>query len=157
MANTVRVQVKGLRELGLALKELDKDIQTKVAFSAVAAGASVIKKQAISNAPVSSPELTPEVPPGYVRDNIIMRRQRRPDRGLTHQYAVTVRHKGRLKGGNRTDKTNPYQIGIFNEFGTVKMGAQPFMRPAFDTRRQDALQAIQKRLRARIDKANRKV
>lgn len=32
---------------------------------------------------------------------------------------------------------------IFLEFGTVKMRAQPFMRPAFDTRVMDALKALQ--------------
>lgn len=152
MATTVRVEVKGLRELGQALALLDKDIQKRVARAATNAGAQVIKKLAAQKAPVSQPEVTPNVPPGYLRDSIIVRRQRRPDRRLTSQHAVTVRHKGAkvLK-----DATNPYQVGIFNEFGTVKMSPQPFMRPSFDQGKEAALQAITKRLQQRIDKANK--
>ena len=152
MATKVRVEVKGLRELGLALQTLDKDIQTKVARSAVAAGAAVIRKLAKQKAPISPADLTPEVAPGYLRDSIISRRQRRTTK--TAEYAVTVRHKGG-KSNLRKDGTNPYQIGVFNEFGTVKMSPRPFMRPAFDQGKGDALQQIQKRLKQRIDKANK--
>lgn len=153
MANSpVRVEVKGLRELGALLKELDADIQKKVARAATNAGAQVIKKRAVQKAPVSDPALTPNIPPGYMRDSIIVRRQRRPDKGLTSQHAVTVRHKGAKV---LADAPNPYQVGIFNEFGTVKMSAQPFMRPAFDSGKSEALDAIVKRLQQRIEKANK--
>ncbi len=152
MTTTVRIEVKGLRELGQALKALDKDIQTKVARAAVAAGAGVIKKIAKQKAPVSTPDLSPEVPPGYLRDSIISRRQRKSR--LTAEYSVTVRHKG-AKATLRKDGTNPYQIGIFNEFGTVNQSARPFMRPAFDQGKGEALTQIQKRLTQRIEKANR--
>lgn len=155
MAETVSIEVKGLRELGLQLAALEKDIALKVARSAVNAGAQVIKKQAIQKAPVSTdPALTPEVPPGYLRDSIIVRRQRRTR--ATAEYAVTVRHKG-AKAKARKDGVNPYQIGIFNEFGTVKMGPRPFMRPAFESGKEQALQQIVKRLQDRIAKANRAV
>lgn len=149
-----RIEVRGLRELGLALAALDKDIQTKVARAAVSAGAAVIKKRAKNNAPVSDASLTPEVPPGYLRDSIISRRQRKSK--LTAEYAVTVRHKG-AKAQARKDGTNPYQIGVYNEFGTVNMPPRPFMRPAFEAGKGEALAQIQKRLKARIDKANKRV
>lgn len=147
-----RIEVKGLRELGLALQTLDKDIQTKIARAAVAAGAAIVKKAAKAKAPVSTPESNPEVAPGYLRDSIISRRQRRTTK--TAEYAVTVRHKG-PKANLRKDKTNPYQIGIYAEFGTVKQSPHPFMRPAFDQTKQQAAEAIKKRLTQRIEKANK--
>jgi HK97 gp10 family phage protein len=152
LADKTTVQVLGLRELGEAMRELAQDINLKIARAATNAGAQVIKKRAIANAPISDPALTPNIPPGYMRDSIIVRRQRRPDQGLTSQHAVTIRHKGAkvLK-----DAPNPYQVGVFNEFGTVKMSAQPFMRPAFDSGKAEALDAIVKRLKERIDKANK--
>lgn len=153
MATTVRVEVKGLRELGKALSALSADVQKKAANSAVQAGAAIVRNAAKRKAPVSNPAATPEVPPGFLRDNIIARRQRKKG-NYTAQYAVTVRHKGK-KAAGREDGTNPYQVGIFNEFGTVKMPAQPFMRPAFEETKQQALGAIQKRLKQRIDKANK--
>lgn len=152
MATKVTVEVRGLRELGLALGALDKDIQTKVARAAVSAGAAVIKKLAKVKAPVSLPDLSPEVSPGYLRDSIIARRQRKTNK--TAEYAVTVRHKG-PKAKLRKDGTNPYQIGIFAEFGTVKQSPKPFMRPAFDQGKANALEQIQKRLKQRIEKANK--
>jgi HK97 gp10 family phage protein len=152
MADAVRVEVKGLRELGEAMRKLSEDVNKKIARAATNAGAQVIKKLAVQKAPVSDPQMTPNIPPGYLRDSIIVRRQRRPDRGLTSQHAVTVRHKG---AKILADAPNPYQVGVFNEFGTVKMGAQPFMRPAFDQGKTQALDAITKRLKQRIDKANK--
>ena len=74
---------------------------------------------------------------------------------MTEQYAVTVRHKGKIKNPRPGDDTNPYQVGIFNEFGTVKMSTHEFMRPAFDSGKSEALNAIVKRLKQRIDKANK--
>lgn len=122
----------------------------------------------------------------YLRDNIIAPRGRGSGRRDRFWYVVTVRHKGKalkqpprygrtqskLKfvgvGGRRKGRfklkrvsyawnLNPYTIGIYNEFGTVRAGPQPFMRPAFDSGKGDALNATIARLRARIDKANRVV
>lgn len=156
MATTVTVEVKGLRELGERLKALKLDFKanSKIARAATNAGAQVIKKLAVQKAPVSGPGLTPEVPPGYLRDSIIVRRQTRSK--LTAEYAVTVRHKGK-KANLRKDGTNPYQVGIFNEFGTVHQSPQPFMRPAFDQGKTQAVEQIKKRLLQRIEKAEKAV
>lgn len=43
--------------------------------------------------------------------------------------------------------------GMFQEFGTYKMGAQPFMRPAWDGNREKALQIISTELWVEIRKA----
>lgn len=123
----------------------------------------------------------------YLRDNIIAVRSRLARKREDYsQYFVTVRHKGKglkqpprygrkksqLKfvgvGGRRAGQfklkrvayawnLNPYTIGVYNEFGTVKMAAQPFMRPAFENGKNAALDAMLSRLRARIEKANRNV
>lgn len=43
--------------------------------------------------------------------------------------------------------------GLFQEFGTFKMGAQPFMRPAWDATKDQALSIIGKELWVEIKKA----
>lgn len=43
--------------------------------------------------------------------------------------------------------------GLFNEFGTYKMTAQPFLRPAWDTNKNRALDIIGKELWVQIKKA----
>lgn len=154
MAATVTVEVKGLRELGERLKALGLDFKknSAIARATTNAGAQVIKKLAKQKAPVSAASLTPEVPPGYLRDSIIVRRQRKSR--LTSEHAVTVRHKG-AKANLRKDGTNPYQVGIYNEFGTVNQSPQPFMRPAFEQGKLQALEAMKKRLLQRIEKAEK--
>jgi len=44
----------------------------------------------------------------------------------------------------------------FVEFGTAKMAARPFMRPAFEAKKGDALEAIKGRLADRIKTYERK-
>jgi len=152
MAAKNRARVEGLRELGAAFKELAADVQRRVARQATAAGAEVIKDLAVRKVPVSSPIDTPGIPPGgSLRDLIYIRRQKHTR--LTSQHVVTIRNRGKKVPKDK----RPYQIGVYNEFGTVQMSPQPFMRPAFDGGKQTATEAIRARLKARIDKANKKV
>ena len=153
MAEKTTVQVLGLRELGEAMRELAEDINLKIARAATNAGAQVIKKRAVDNA-LKIQRGEADMDGEYLAPNIIVRRQRRPTSGLTSQHAVTLRHKGKIVDPAKHN-ANPYAVGIMNEFGTVKMSAQPFMRPAFDSGKAEALDAIVKRLKQRIDKANK--
>ena len=44
---------------------------------------------------------------------------------------------------------------MFQEYGTVHHGPQPFMRPALDQGKSQAIEAMKKKIKERIDKANR--
>ena len=50
------------------------------------------------------------------------------------------------------NKTHAF-YGRFVEFGTSKMAAKPFIRPAYDAARARALQAVQERMAAEVKKA----
>lgn len=50
------------------------------------------------------------------------------------------------------NKTHAF-YGRFVEFGTSKMAANPFIRPAYDAARAKALQAVQERMAAEVKKA----
>jgi len=152
MVDTVRVEVKGLRALGLALKALDNDIGVKIARSVTNAGAQVIKKRAKAAAHVAAnaykayPQAGAkpiDVDPGNVPNNIVVKRVKSK---LTSEHIVTVRGKKKYKYAART--------AIFMEFGTVKQRAYPFMRPAFDGGKREALDVMIKRLQRRIARAN---
>lgn len=45
--------------------------------------------------------------------------------------------------------------GRFVEFGTSRMAAKPFLRPAYDAARAKALQAVQERMAAEVNKATK--
>lgn len=142
------VEVKGLKELGLRLKELSADMQGKIARSATNAGAQVIKKRVIELAPVAHAPYKvghDVIQPGNIGKNVIVKRLPPAQTNLTSEHIVTVQ--------NKKSKGQPYRAAIFNEFGTVKMSPRPFFRPAFDDEKGFAVSAIRARLKQRIDKA----
>ncbi len=154
MANAT-LQIEGLRELGLAMRGLSDDVAKKVSFAAVLAGANVIKKLAISKAPRSDAphyvkllatdkgaKAGTLVQPGNLKKNIVNKRRKSQ---LTAEYIVTVR--GKKKDGYAA------RYGRLQEFGTVNHPAQPFLRPAFEQGKEQAAQAIAKKLDERIKKA----
>lgn len=147
MAESLTIKVEGLRELGLMFAKLDDDMQKKVARSATNAAAQVVKKIAQQKAPVSPSDVTPKIPPGNLKKNIVVKRSRKTP--LTSEHRVSVRASGRGVIGE------PYNVGIFQEFGTVNHGPQSFMRPAIDQGKMQAIEAMKKKIKERIDKANR--
>lgn len=139
------VQVKGLKELGERMRRLSADMAGKVARQATAAGAGVTRKAIRARAPKDT---------GNLQAAIVMKRVR--DTNLTEEYIVAPRKgktrdvKAAKRGEGRLGKDAFY--ARFNEFGTVKMPAQPFIRPGFEQSVGPATEAIAKRLKQRLDK-----
>lgn len=142
-------QVNGLRELGQQMRALGADMAGKVARQATAAGAGVSRKAIKARAPRDT---------GNLQAAIVMKRVK--GTALTEEYIVAVR-KGKTrdakagKAGTGRQGKDAFYAG-FQEFGTVKAPAQPFIRPGFEESVQPATQAIAKRLKQRIDKVNGK-
>lgn len=147
MGNVTRVA--GLRELGLQMRALRADMAGKVARQATAAGAGVSRKAIKVRAPKDT---------GNLEAAIVMKRVK--DTPLTEEYVVAVRKgktrdvKAAKRGEGRLGKDAFY--APFQEFGTVKAPAQPFIRPGFEESTEAATQAIARRLKQRIDKVNSK-
>lgn len=141
--------VKGLRELGEAMRSLGADMAGKIARQATAAGAGVARKAIKARAPRDS---------GNLQAAIVMKRVR--GSALTEEYVVATR-KGKTRDA-KAAKAGDGKLGKdafyarFQEFGTVKAPAQPFMRPGFEESVPAATEAIAKRLRQRIEKARAK-
>lgn len=148
-----RVKVEGLRELGEAMKSLGKEVSTKIARAMNNAGAQVVKKAAKAN---REKDNAPEpykvdgevIQPGNIARNIIVKRLPKGETDLTVEHIVTVRHK-KVTG-------KPYRAAIFAEFGTVKLTPKPFLRPAFESSKADAINTMKKVGGRRIEAAARK-
>ena len=77
----------------------------------------------------------------------------------------TLRKSISVKEAPRKSRTEPIEYWIyvrratwywkFIEFGTSSMAAQPFLRPAFDTLKTEAVEAIREYLASRIEKEKR--
>lgn len=152
MARTTSIEVKGLRQLGDAMSLLSADIAKKISFAGVLAGAAIIKKSAQAKAPIAEAAYIARqkngdkgvlVQPANIARNIVNKRIKS---SLTAEYIVTVR--GKRKDGYAA------RIARLQEFGTVKQSPQPFLRPAFDADKENAVTAIKDRLEKRISKAN---
>lgn len=155
---SITVQVHGLKEFSMALQELPKKLQGKTLGAAVKAGADLVRDQTRANAPVDTEA---------VKKSIVAyaRRGNRPD-DITYEVGVTQKKryprrtsgKGRWKGlfkvkfvrGPVRDVMWPAFWWRFNEFGTAKMAAKPFLRPAWDAQKGYALRMIKAMLKRAI-------
>lgn len=148
MPTSTRVEVKGLRELGAAMKALGNDMGLKIARAATAAAAQPVKKRAIANIVAS-----PSVDTGSLKSSVIVKRLGRKESTLTSEHIVTVRGRGKKKKDGTRQSEAPHASKV--EFGTVHMPAEPFLRPAFESEKGTALQKMTDTLKRRIDKANK--
>ena len=141
------VEVKGLKELERALLELPKKLATQALTRGLLSGAKLVVDDAKRRAPLLTGEL---------RRNIRAIPNRRDKR-----YAATVDigvrkltkkqlRKLRMKA-SRANASDPF-YWRFLEFGTSRMRARPFLRPAFEAKKVEAALRIGESIRERLKK-----
>lgn len=142
---TGTIQITGLSDLEKRLEGFADKLAKNILSGAIRAGAVVIQKEARALAPVSdvSHKLgkgskAVEIQPGHLRKSIKVRLAPRKSRSVPIEYWVYVSKKA--------------WYWKFVEFGTSKMNRKSFMRPAFDTHKEAALERIKEYLSTRIDK-----
>lgn len=149
MATTVKVE--GLRELGAAMQALGNEVAKRIASGMTSAAAGVVRKDAIARAPEHDKVHTVdgvEVQPGNLKKNIVRKKVAKSKTRLTSEHLVTVR--GKRKDGYAA------RYGRLQEFGTVHHAPQPFLRPAFDSKKMEAIDAMKKTAGRRIEAAAKK-
>ena len=155
MANYGSIRVEGLDQLARALKELPQRVARNGLRAAVYAGAKVIRDEAKLQAPVATGDLgANQPPPGTLKRSVIMKQIPELSGAQKQTFFVTVRRgKKYRKQGKKANLSQDAWYWRFVEFGTVKMSARAFLRPAFDLKKNDALTAIKTRLAQRIEQA----
>jgi HK97 gp10 family phage protein len=149
------MEVLGLKELELRLSELPEKLKTRVLAQSLQSGARLIEAQAEQNAPVSvaphilksyasamfktfkSKRMGVWLLPGNLKRNIKVKRDLSGTRGHALTYEVFVKNKDAW-------------YWKFVEFGTRKMAAHPFMRPAFETQKGAAVLEVAAQMEARM-------
>ena len=155
MAKFESVQVQGLDQLAKALRELPQRVASNGLRAAVYAGAKVIRDEAKLQAPVATSDLgANQPPPGTLKRSVIMKQIPELSGAQKQTFFVTVRHgKKYRKQGKKGNLSQDAWYWRFVEFGTIKMSARPFLRPAFDMKKHEAVTAIKTRLAQRIEQA----
>lgn len=149
----ITVELQGLQELQAALLELPAKIGKNILRSSVNAGASVIRKEAKQKAPVYTGETQAgHPPPGTLKRSVIQKFIREQSNDFQSTFYVTVRKgkKYRDQGKSKNLSQDAY-YAYFVEYGTAKMSAKPFMRPAFEAKKEEALKAMIDKLSERIE------
>lgn len=136
-------KLSGGRELADVLAKLGEKVRKKIIRSAVTAGAQVVKKRAKEIAKSKSIQDT-----GALIRNIAgkVEKQRSPD---YVQINIGVRHGKPKKNAKRQD--DPF-YWFFHEFGTSKMAARPFIRPAFEESKERVIEVMTDKVREGIAK-----
>lgn len=133
----------GFKELAAALKELGPRVARKHLRGAVSRGAMVVRNEARTLAPKDTGEMA--------RDILTKRERSAGDHMASYSVFVRSGKKSRLAGKKR-DVARDSFYWRFVEFGTVKMAARPFLRPAFEAKKEEAVDAIGAELDKRIQK-----
>lgn len=141
MARTVTIKIEGLRELDQALGQLPKATAKAALRRVLTEAAEPLARTARQLAPRDEFHL-------YESIDVSTRLSRR-QRGL-HKQETSPAFQEMFVGTN-----NP--AGVQQEFGNRRHGAQPFMRPAWDSKKRDTLDHIANSLWGEIEKTAARV
>lgn len=172
--------VDGLGELTKALAELTPKLEKKVLRQAMRKAAKPILAQAKANAPVSKPAYLRRLGENTAAFGRFVgatekQAERAAKRAVAHvtrqAKKAKVRYPGQLRDSLklRAMKSKKGRIGVmvqtkdgdfqgdtfygaFIEYGTSKMAAKPYMRPAFDTKAGEAERIVANEIRDGIAK-----
>ncbi|WP_089167842.1 HK97-gp10 family putative phage morphogenesis protein [Azotobacter chroococcum] len=153
------IQMHGLQELKATLKDLPDRLGAKVVRGALRASAQVIRKDAQARVPILE-EPNTRRKPGTVRKAVQVRRSKKDKYGVF----VGVKPLGgkqlrdfKAAGGKSQNNPDDPWYWIFLEFGTAKMPAAPFLRPAFETQHPAALSRFEEYAKQRVVKEAEKL
>ena len=135
----------GLNDIAKDLEALSRAENNKVLRDATRAGAEVLKEEVIARAPVRT---------GKLKKNVVVVTQKSRRRGEissgVHIRGVNPRTGNSDNTMKASNKRNAF-YWRFVELGTSTAPAHPFVRPAFDTRMEEAAQVAMQRMNQAID------
>ena len=122
MADGVKFEIKGVKEIERILKELGPQVASKVGDQSLRAAGKIVADEAKRLVPRRT---------GALRDSIVVRVERKRKNADERLAQVTF------------EKPTSRRAHLI-EFGTSDTPAQPFLRPAADSRAKDAFAAFGK-------------
>lgn len=171
MARTIYLRIEGRDDVARRLRALPTAVRRRVLRGAAFSGARVIQQEAIRNARRGGPSW-PDVITGVLVKNIVVARDRKV-KGDSAGYWIEVRRKrrkyvagtGRRRrrraGREYLSNQNEAYYGNMVELGVMRNGnrvpAQPFQRPAFDSKKFEANRIIWQRLEQGIQREAQRI
>jgi len=147
---TLQIELKGITEFSNLLNRLDGAVRGEVVQNALLAGAYIIEGYAKVNAVYDT---------GFMRNSIYAKTSKQSNYGQRAAEARAVSDTAELlpETDAPDDKSAIVAVaaeyGAYVEYGTARMGAQPYMRPAVDQHIPEITEAIAANLSDSIAKA----
>lgn len=157
MASTVNIE--GLDAVLAAMQNLPASITKNALPYAMRKAAQIWQQEAQRRAPVRT---------GNLKSRIAVRKRKRNAPGIKLTYSVGLLGGASASYGNTKANRRKGLVGKtyqkqdtafywrFLEFGTEKMKARPFLRPAFDTTQDQVVKAVATYLQTGLDRAVKK-
>lgn len=157
------VHIEGLRGVLDALKRLPPEIVSKAGGPvklALKAAAKILRVQAQENVQriIDEPNLgdKPSKSIGLLKKSLIESRGKMPSGVNGERYVVRIKANQRYPSQRGEDLTAA-QIGRQLEFGTEKRQPKPWLRPAFDQKKEAAVQEFVTQMNTRVTKIIKKI
>lgn len=159
----VQIKIQGLREVARAMRELPNRVDRKILNAGLLEGARVIRDEARQLAPVLKTREDKRWRPGALRraiQTVAINASRAQYAGevivrvrkLSKRQVAAFKRRQSKRKKKVDSRLNPADAFYwsFVEFGTAKIPARPFMRPAFESKKQQAIDAAIRVFRERI-------
>jgi len=161
----MQMNISGLDNVLKTLQSLPPEVVSKrggVVRQSLAAGIRVIQKEARKNlvrATSTSGKTNISYGTGLTAKNVVYKRKNMPNGIRGERLVMTVAYKRHplftTQYRNKPIKFN--DIAFMLEYGTVNQQAEPWLRPAFLAKKQEAYDKVQADLLKRIDKVTNKL
>lgn len=146
MADAITIEVKGMAELAKNLREIPAQLSTKVMRGALHAAGDVIANAAEATAPVRTGQLREDIVTKVYVSGDLSFNSVRVGPGYDRNK-LPVRKRG-AHAGRADTSASPGVYGKFLEFGTRHMAARPWLRPAFELSKEEAVNVFISYIRA---------
>lgn len=169
MATVETFDVQGLAGVLATLQALPRELASKrggIVRAALRKAAVVLQKQVKANLAQIIAEPNVNAPgglpandsTGLLKKNIVVTRGKPPSGQNGEVILVRIRNK--VYPPDQVSGKKPIstaQVARLLEYGTERRRAMPFIRPAFEAKKQEAVATFQREIFAGIDKAYRKI
>lgn len=151
-------EIKGLKELLAAMKELPKAVAEKQLRASIVPGAQIIRNAAQELVQRKTGLVQRAIRIAFNKNESTEARKvyhvfvSKNVRGIGKEFSGSRATTKKIRAAGNKEKIRDAFYWRFLEFGTAKMSAKPFMRPAFDSMAGDAVNRIKERLASGIEK-----
>lgn len=155
----VEMKLSGLEGVLDTLKALPPEVASKRGGPLKAAlrkGALVIFKEAQQNLYRATADISTgdDLGTGLLLKNLVVTRGKEPAGGNGERYLVRVRRKSYQRKGEPVTTLKTAQL---LEYGSEKQPAEPWLRPAFQAKAQEAIRTIETEVIKGVDRAVKKL